>query len=328
MRPSNLRRPSRPLLLVLALAVLALAAAPLVERSIAAQAGGRVKVVTSTVVLADLIRNVGGDRVDVVTMVPPGADPHTYQPTPADLRNVLGANVAIWNGLGLDHAAESLLAAQSLPNLTVATLAEGIEPIRGLPAGHEHETPEEHAAHAGEDEHAHDHAEGNPHLWLDPTLAMRYVETIRDTLVRADPANAATYEANATAYLAQLAELDAWALQQVAQIPVERRKLVTFHDAFPYMARRFGLEQIGVVLRSPGREPSAQEVAELVTEMRKYDIPAVFAEPQFNARILELAARDAGVQVKRLYSDAFDSQVTTYLDMMRFNVTSLVEGLR
>ncbi len=328
MRPPRIL--SRPVFLLPLLAALALLGAlPLAGLGTsAAQSGQRLRVVTSTVVLADFVQQVGGDRVNVVTIVAPGADPHTYQPTPGDVQKVLGANVAIWNGLGFDAQAEQLVDAQGTSGLTVAHLADGIEPIRGLPEGHEGETPEEHAAHAGEDEHGHDHAAGNPHLWLDPTLAMRYVQTVRDTLVQADPANAATYEQNASAYLAQLGELDAWALQQVALIPVERRKLVTFHDAFPYMARHFGLEMVGVVLRSPGREPSAQEIAALVTEMRTYNIPAVYAEPQFNARILELAARDAGVQVKRLYSDAFDSQVGSYLDMMRYNVTSLVEGLR
>ena len=315
-----------PIVIALALLVVALPLAGL--GTSAAQPGQRLRVVTSTVVLADFIQQVGGDRVEVLTIVPPGADPHTYQPTPGDVQKVLGANVAIWNGLGFDEQAERLVEAQAIPNLAVVSLAAGIEPIKELPEGHAGETAEEHAAHAGEDEHGDEHAAGNPHLWLDPTLAMRYVQTIRDTLAVADPANGTTYEQNASRYLAEIAEVDAWALEQVAQIPVERRKLVTFHDAFPYMARHFGLELVGVVLRSPGREPSAQEIAALVTEMQTYDIPTVYAEPQFNARILELAARDAGVQVKRLYSDSFDSQVGTYLDMIRFNATSLVEGLR
>ena len=319
-----------PLKLLPRVAVLALLVAlPLAGLgSSAAQSGQRLRVVTSIVVLADLVQQVGGDRVEVVTIVPPGAEPHTYQPTPGDVQRLLGANVAIWNGLGFDEQAERLVEAQNIPGLTVVHLADGIEPIGALPEGHEGETPEEHAAHAGPDEDQDDHGAGNPHLWLDPTLAMRYVQTIRDTLAVVDPANGATYEQNASQYLARLAELDTWALQEVAQIPVERRKLVTFHDAFPYLARHFGLELVGVVLRSPGREPSAQEIAALVTEMQAYAIPAVYAEPQFNARVLELAARDAGVQVKRLYSDSFDDQVKSYLDLMRFNITSVVEGLR
>jgi len=322
-------RPRFKSLLLLAAFLLAAVTPLLNVPQSAAQPTTRLRVVTSIVVLADLITQVGGDRVDVVTLVPPGADPHTYQPTPLDVQRVLDSRVAIWNGLGFEEQAEQLVAAQAIPNLVVATLSDSIEPIAELPEGHEGETADEHAAHAGEaEEEGDEHAEGNPHLWLDPTLAMRYVETIRDTLAQADPANAATYQQNASAYLAQLAELDAWALQEVAQIPPDRRRLVTFHDAFPYMARHFGLDVVGVVLRSPGREPSAQEIAALVTEMRTYGIPAVYAEPQFNARILELAARDAGVQVRRLYSDSFDDQVRSYVELMRYNVTSLVEGLR
>ena len=165
-------------------------------------------------------------------------------------------------------------------------------------------------------------------MWLDPTLGMRYVQQIRDALVQADPANASTYEQNAAQYLAELADLDAWAVGQVATIPAERRKLVTFHDAFPYLARRYGLELVGVVLKSPGREPSAREVAEVVAQIQDQRIPTVYTEPQFNARILELAARDARVQVRTLYSDTLDDQVPSYLDLLRYDVTSLVEGLR
>ena len=112
------------------------------------------------------------------------------------------------------------------------------------------------------------HAGGNPHLWLDPGYAVRYVERIRDALVEVDPANAETYRANAATYIGEINALDTWAKGEIATIPAERRKLVTFHDAFPYLAEHYGLELVGVVLKSPGREPSAQEVAMLVTEMQ------------------------------------------------------------
>ena len=211
--------------------------------------------------------------------------------------------------------------AQGIPGLTTVILTEGIASI----AGSEEDEDEDEVDHAG---HAHQDEGGNPHMWLDPVVAVAYVERIRDGLSEADPANAATYQQNATAYIAQIADLDTWAVGQVATIPAEQRKLVTFHDAFPYLARHYGLELVGVVLKSPGREPSAQEVAALVTEIAQHDIPTVYVEPQFNARILELAARDSGIQVKRLYSDAFDDQVKSYLDLMRYDVTSLVDGLR
>lgn len=313
-----------PRIAVLLLALVVAAAAVVgVTGSIVAQPatqGRPIRVVTGLAIVQDLVRQVGGDRVDVFSIVPPGADPHTYQPTPRDIQSLQGARLAVWNGLGLDETAADLVAEQGLPDLTVVALSEGITPLAG--DEHDHEAAED------EDEHGHGNAGGNPHLWLDPAYAVRYVERIRDALVEVDPANADTYRANAATYVGEINALDAWAKAEIATIPAERRKLVTFHDAFPYFASHYGLELVGVVLKSPGREPSAQEVAALVTEMKTHQIPAVYAEPQFNARILELAARDAGVQVKRLYSDAFDEQVKTYLDLMRFNVTSVVEGLR
>lgn len=310
MRLAQLRLPA--LLIALGLAVLIVA----VPRA-SAQPSASLSVVTSTAVFADMIQRVGGDHVEAFSLVPPGSDIHTFQPTPRDVQRASRARVAIWNGLGLDEVPERLVDSLGVDGLATVTLAEGIEPITG---GAE--------AEQGDEDHDEHGVEGNPHLWLDPTLAMTYVERIRDALSQADPANSATYEANAGAFLAEIAELDAWAMQEVGTIPTERRKLVTFHDAFPYLARHFDLELVGVVVKSPGREPSAQEVAELVTRIKAEQIPTVFTEPQFNARILELAARDARVQVRTLYSDTLDSQVTSYLDLMRYNVRSLVDGLK
>jgi len=316
-----------PRVAVLLLALVVAAATIVgVSGSIAAQpaAQGRpIRVVTGMAIVQDLVMRVGGDRVEAFSIVPPGADPHTYQPTPRDIQSLQGARLAVWNGLGLDETSAELVAEQGLPDLTVVVLSEGMTPLAG--DSHEHEAE---AAQAAGEDHGHAHAGGNPHLWLDPAYAVRYVERIRDALVEVDPAYVDMYRANAAAYVGEINDLDAWAKAEIATIPAERRKLVTFHDAFPYFASHYGLELVGVVLKSPGREPSAQEVAALVTEMKTHQIPAVYAEPQFNARILELAARDSGVQVKRLYSDAFDDQVKSYLDLMRFNVTSVVEGLR
>ncbi|MGE3269191.1 MAG: metal ABC transporter substrate-binding protein [Chloroflexota bacterium] len=283
--------------------------------------GQPVKVIAGMAIVKDLVEQVGGDRVAVSSVVPPGADPHTYQPTPRDIQSMQGARLAVWNGLGLDEIAADLVQEQQLPDLMTVVLSDGIQPL----ADDDGDMDE----HEGEDahEHAHSHAAGNPHLWLDPTYAIKYVGSIRDALIEVDPAGADVYRANAEAYIGQIEALDLWAQAEIEKIPVERRKLVTFHDAFPYFAQHYGLEMVGVVLKSPGREPSAQEVAALVTEIQQHQIPAVYVEPQFNARILELAARDAGIQVRRLYSDAFDHQVGTYLDLMRFNVTSVVEGL-
>lgn len=307
-----------PILVVAAL----LALAPLVyfDGQVRAQQGGKLSVVTSTTVFADMIQRVGGDNVEVFGLVPAGADVHTFQPAPQDVRRASKARVAVWNGLGLDEKVEETVASLSIADLTTVTLSEGIEP---LDTGEEDEEEARASDHEGQG-----HEAGNPHMWLDPTLGIRYVGQIRDALIAADPANAATYQANADRYVAELTELDAWAEREVATIPASRRKLVTFHDAFPYLARRYGLEVVGVVLKSPGREPSAQEVATLVSEIKELEIPAVYTEPQFNAQILTLAARDANVQIKALYSDALDDTVKSYTDVIKFNVTSLTEGLR
>lgn len=286
------------------------------QQRASAQTSGRMLVATSTTVFVDMIQRVGGDRVEAFSIVPAGTDVHTFQPAPQDIQRASRAKVAVWNGLGLDQRAEEAVTGLNVPGLTTLTLSDRLEPIV---------SSEDEDAHAEEGD---EHAGANPHLWLDLTLAMRYVEQIRDGLAAADPQNAAIYQANADRYLAELAELDAWSRGEVATIPPARRKLVTFHDAFPYLARHLGLDLVGVVLKSPGREPSAREVAELVTEIKALQVPTVYAEPQFNARILELAARDAGVQVKTLYSDALDDRVTSYADLMRYNVNSLVEGLR
>ncbi len=286
------------------------------QQRASAQTSGRMLVATSTTVFVDMIQRVGGDRVEAFSIVPAGTDVHTFQPAPQDIQRASRAKVAVWNGLGLDQRAEEAVAGLNVPGLTTLTLSDRLEPIV---------SSEDEDAHAEEGD---EHAGANPHLWLDLTLAMRYVEQIRDGLAAADPQNAAIYQANADRYLAELAELDTWSRGEVATIPPARRKLVTFHDAFPYLARHLGLDLVGVVLKSPGREPSAREVAELVTEIKALQVPTVYAEPQFNARILELAARDAGVGVRTLYSDALDDQVTSYTDLMRYNVNSLVEGLR
>ena len=284
----------------------------------------------------------------VETLVPAGADVHTWQPTPQDVQKVQAAAVVFLNGAGLEEAALPLVRNNATGR--VVELAAGL-PLQAGPApagdhghdpapagaalaegtaepGHARGNPADAsgAAAAKADQRA-EHG-GNPHLWLDPRYAQLYVERMRDALSAADPAGAAEYAANAERLIAELQALDAELEQTLGVIPPERRKLVTFHDAFPYFAARYGFELVGVVLRSPGREPSAQEVAELVARIRAERVPAVFTEPQFNARILELAAADSGVRVLTLYSDALDARTATYFDLMRYNARQIVEGLQ
>ncbi|HXF50180.1 MAG TPA: metal ABC transporter substrate-binding protein [Dehalococcoidia bacterium] len=281
--------------LLAAIAALALAAC---GRGAGDNTSGKLRVVTTLEIFADFARNVGGDRVAVTALLPPGADPHTYELAPGQVAEIARADVIFVNGLDFEEAALGAIERNAPADAPVVTLSEGLTPL-----------------------------DGNPHFWLDVTFAMRYVERIRDALSDIDPEGEPTYAARADDYLAQLEALDADFRAAMERIPPERRKLVTFHDAFPYLAARYGLEVVAVVVKSPGREPSAADVAELARRLREQDVPAVFKEPQFNARVLELAARDAGVEVRELYSDALSSEAPTYIDMMRFNLRQLTEGL-
>jgi manganese/iron transport system substrate-binding protein len=257
-----------------------------------------VRVVVSLGLFADFARQVSGDRADVSTLIPAGADPHTYNPPPGRVVRLTEADVVVMNGLGLESPVEDTLKENMPSSATLIELAEGLPVI-----------------------------DANPHLWLDVRNAIAYVERIRDALVEIDPAGAETYTANADSYLAELRTLDAEVAAAIDSIPSDRRKLVTFHDAFSYLAQRYGLELTGVVVASPGKEPSAKDVANLVNAIAAEDVPAVFKEPQFNARILELAADDAGVEVCTLYSGTLDKKVNTYVKLMRFNAREMARCL-
>lgn len=280
--------------------------------------GGPVRVATTLSVFADFVRQVGGERVTAVTLVPAGADPHTYQPAPRDVQRLTTVRAVFVNGAGLEEVLQGILEHNVPKDARVVVLSEGLTPI----------TYEPRPAGPGDGGAGHGPEEGvNPHFWLNVQNAKRYVERIRDTLIAVDPEGRAAYTANAERYLAELDALDAEIRAKIATIPTERRKLVTFHDAFPYFARAYGLELVGYVLRAPGREPSAQEIKELSELLRREQVKTVFKEPQLNAKVLERAAADAGVRVDVLYSDALTKDVPTYVAMMRRNADNIVRGL-
>jgi ABC-type Zn uptake system ZnuABC Zn-binding protein ZnuA len=262
------------------------------------------KVVTSIDLFADLIRQVAGERAQVTALVPAGADPHTYEPVPSKVVDVSQADLVLINGLGLEETLMDVIKNNVRSGVPIIEMSAGL-PV--LEAGGQ--------------------GTGNPHLWLNVRNAMHYVEVARDALIQVDPAGEAEYGANAQAYLAELENLDSQVQQSIASIPAERRKLVTSHDAFPYLAERYGLELVGFVIRSPGQEPSASDVADLTRTIEDQNVPALFEEPQFNARILELAAKDAGVEVCSLYSDAFGDGVDSYVNLMQFDASELVRCL-
>jgi ABC-type Zn uptake system ZnuABC Zn-binding protein ZnuA len=262
------------------------------------------KVVTSIELFADLIRHVAGERAQVTALVPAGADPHTYEPVPSKVVAISEADLVLINGLGFEETLLNVIKNNVRGGVPVIEMSAGL-PV--LEAGSQ--------------------GTGNPHLWLNVRNAMHYVEVARDALIQVDAAGETEYRANAQAYLAELENLDSQVQQSIASIPAEHRKLVTSHDAFPYLAQRYGLELVGTVVGSTGQEPSAAKVADLTKKIEAERVPAVFKEPQVSAQVLELAAKDAGAEVCSLYSDAFKGEVNSYVKVMQFDASELVRCL-
>jgi ABC-type Zn uptake system ZnuABC Zn-binding protein ZnuA len=271
--------------------------------------GGRVSVVATTTVFADLAARVAGPDASVDAIAPAGASIEDFAPKPEDARKVADARVIIVNGLGLDRWAEPLLRNAS-KEARVVTLSEGLPRLGvGESTGFE---------------------DGNPHFWFDVRHAKAYVERIRDALVAADPSHREGYRNRATAYLAELDRLDAELKARVAQIPASRRKLVTSHDAFPYFARAYGFTVVGFA-QPEGVEPSPAELAELVEKIKQEQVPAIFSEAQVSARLAETLAREAGVKtvVADLPTDSLgDPPADSYAGMMRVIVDKIVQALR
>ena len=262
---------------------------------------GKLLVAASIPPIADFVREVGGDRVDVLLMVPPGASPHTYEPTPSQMRQLAQARLLFINGVGLEFWAEKAADAAG-PSLQVVVLSKGME-ILGK------------TAHGG----------GNPHIWLSPVRAQEYVKRIRDALIAADPDGADEYRANADAYLKQLQALDAEIRAAVKTF--KSREMVTFHASWAYFIHDYGLHQAAVLETTPGKEPSAAEIARIVEIIRKTHAPAVFAEPQFSPRAAQVIADEAGVPVLTLDPLGGLPPRETYIKLMRWNLAQLKRGL-
>lgn len=269
--------------------------------------GATLRVVATTTVFADIVRNVGGDRVSVTSIIPAGAGPEDYEPKPDDAKKLAGADLVVSNGVGLDDFLDKLITAAGEDSATRLVLGDGIPPI--LVDG-----------------------EPNPHFWLDPSLvADHYVPAISAALAKLDPAGAATYTANATAYVGQVNAMDAANKAKLETIPPANRKLVTFHDAFPYFARHYGFELIGVILANVGQEPSASELAALVDKVKAAGVKAVFSEAQFSPELAHTLAQEAGITsvVTTLYNDTLGPPpADTYLKMMAWNVDQIVAALK
>jgi zinc/manganese transport system substrate-binding protein len=290
--------------------VLALAA--LLMSQAGASAQDKLKVVATFSILADFVKNVGGERVEVQALVDPGGDAHVYQPTPGDAKTLADAKVVFVNGLGFEGWIARLIKA-SATKATPVTATKGIKPRKAV------------------DDHGHAHEDADPHAWQSVANAKVYVANIRDALSAADPSGKDTYEANASVYLAKLDALDAEVKATIDKIPADRRKIITTHDAFGYFAAAYGVTFIAPQGVSTESEVSARDVAKIISQIRKQKIPAVFLENVTDDRMLKRIAQEGGARIGgTLYSDALtDGQgpAPTYIDMMRHNVKQLSTAL-
>lgn len=267
-------------------------------------------ILASTTFLADITQNVAGERLQVESLLPFGADPHSYQPIPQDVVKIADSDLLIVNGAEYELFLEGLIESAGGERRV-------IEASAGL------SLREDAGSERGVD----------PHLWLDPNYVIRYVENIRDGLGEFDPEGADVYKSNAGAYILQLQELDAWIREQVNSIPAERRLLVTNHDSLGYFAERYGFTVIGTVVQgtSSNAAPSARQMAALIDQLRASGAPALFLDAAESPSLANQIASDADV---RVVTDLHFGSLTegapagTYIEMMKYNVRQIVEALR
>ncbi len=265
-------------------------------------------ILTSTTFLTDITRNIAGDRLTVESLLPIGADPHSYQPTPQDVTKISQSKLLIINGAGYEHFLEPLLEN----------------------AGGEREIIE---ASAGTALRKDAQGAADPHVWLDPNNVIVYVENIREALTHFDPDGAQVYETNADAYVRELKSLDTWIVEQVQQIPPEHKLLITNHEALGYFSERYGFTIAGTVIESFSSDasPSAQQMATLIDQIKSSGAPAIFLDASDNTTLAQQIAAETDVRVitdLHLESLTDGAPAGTYIDMLKYNVTQIVNALK
>jgi manganese/iron transport system substrate-binding protein len=278
---------------------------------------GKLQVVATTTIVGDVVRNIGGDAIQLEVLLPPGSDPHSFDPTPQDVAKIAKAGLIFANGAGLETFLDPLLK-NAGSQAQVVYVSDGIQLIH-----FQSNLPGEESGPGG----------GDPHTWFDPQNVKVWVQNIEKALSAQDPGDAQTFAANAQRYTQQLDELDGWIKTQVGQIPSDQRKLVTDHEAFTYFASRYGFQQVGAIV--PGystlAQPSAQELAALEDAIRKLGVKAVFVGETVNPNLAERVAQDSGVKLVYLYTGALSDSngpAGTYLDFMHYDVNQIVNGLK
>ncbi|GER92566.1 ABC transporter substrate-binding protein [hot springs metagenome] len=275
-----------------------------------------VKVIVSIHPLYDITKQIGKDKVIVKTLLPPAASPHTFEPTPKQMMELYNAKVFIKIGAGLEFWADRVVKAASNKNLVVIDLSNDMPLIYGI---HEHE--HEHG-------HGHKGQTADPHFWLDPVLTKKIVDRVANTLIKIDPQNRKLYTDNADSYKKELDRLNEEILQKVKIF--KTKEYVTFHPAWNYFSKRYGLKVIGVIEEAPGRELAPRDIARIIQGLKKSNARVVFAEPQFNPKIAEAIAKE--VNAKVLFLDPIGAanipDRDTYIKLMRYNLLQMEKAMR
>ena len=270
--------------------------------------GDRLRVVTTIPTLKEFVRQVGGERVEVVSLLKGGEDLHTFDPRPSDTRAVYNADVLIKIGIGLDDWADKVAAASGNKKLIVIETSKGVNAIS---------SPGENPSHT----------HGNPHIWHDPENAKVMVENIYQAFIKVSPANADYFKVNKDAYIARLTDLDKELDATISDI--KDRRVVTYHPGWAYLLRRFQLREMFSIEKAPGREPSAREIARAIETIRKENIRLILGEPEAPKKVLDIISKESGALAVNLAPEIGSlPQATGYIEMMRYNVGEIAKGLK
>ena len=274
-------------------------------------------VVASFSILADMVKQVGGPHVEVSSLVGPNSDAHVFDPTPSDAKRLAAAKLVVVNGLGFEGWMSRLIKSSGYKG-PVLTASKGVKTIPMAKSDHGHG-------------HSHSHTAPDPHAWQSLLNARQYVENIRVSLSAAMPAHSADFQSRATDYLKQIDALEKSTQARIAAVPMERRRVITSHDAFGYFARAYKVNFYPLQGLSTASEPSAADVVRIVNEIKKNKVTAIFAENISDPRVLQRVAKDTGANIGgTLYADALSvpgTQADTYLKMFEHNVSTIVSGI-
>ncbi len=284
---------------------------------------GKLKVLATTSIVSNVVSLVGGEEIEITTLLPLGSDPHGFEPTPQDITKILDADVIFANGAGLEEFLDNLIESAGAQN-KVVYVSRGIE-LRQLES-----QPSQEGATDIEDD---DQVGGDPHTWVDPNNVMIWVHNIKDTLSELDPQDSEYYQINSEEYEGSLKELDTWIREQVAYIPEANRKIVSDHNLLGYFADQYGFEQVGAVIPSYSTlaEPSASELAKLEDAVKELGVKAVFVGNTVNPSLATRVAEDTGTNLVFIYSGSLTEpggEAGSYIDYMRYNVQNIVEALK